>query len=73
MLIEAAGGRVVYYCRVQSLLIASVGEEWDMGLLVEYPSCQVLLNTLAGEEYRAIVPHRTAALKDSRLIATESR
>ena len=58
-LIEAAGGRVVYHRRVQSSLIAPVGEEWDMGLLVKQPSRQVLLDMLAGEEYRAIVPRRT--------------
>jgi len=64
---------VVYRGRVQSSLIAPEGEEWDTAVLVEYPSRQVLLNMLASEEYRAIVPHRTAAVQDSRLIATESR
>jgi len=58
-LIEAGGGRVVYHRRVQSSLIAPVGEECDMGFLVEQPSRHVLRDMLTGEEYRAIVPHRT--------------
>ena len=57
-LIEAAGGRVVCHGRVHSTLITPEGKEWDTAVLVEYPSRQVLLNVLAGEEYRAIFPHR---------------
>lgn len=72
-LIEAVGGRVVFAGKVQASVIAPEGEEWDEAILVEYPSRGAMLKAVSSPEYLAIVPHRTAALLDSRLIATEAR
>lgn len=69
-LIEAVQARVIYRGAVQCSVIAPEGEEWDEIILVEYPSRAAMLDMLASEEYQAIVYHRTAALLDSRLIAT---
>jgi hypothetical protein len=51
-------------------VIAPEGEEWDDAVLVEYPSRKAFLDMLALPDYQAAVFHRTAALDDSRLIAT---
>lgn len=69
--IKDAQGRVIYRGKVQGSVIAPEGEEWDEAFLVEYPNRQALLDMLAHPEYQAIAPHRTAALADSRLIATQ--
>lgn len=43
--------------------------EWDMALMVEYPSRQKFLEMASDEDYLSIHEHRAAALADSRLIA----
>lgn len=45
------------------------GDDWDVVLLVEYPSRKVFLEMGASKEYEKVGEHRTAALVDSRLIA----
>lgn len=69
--VAEAGGRVQWAGRVAAGVIAPEGEEWDDVVLVRYPSRAAFLRMLASERYRAVAPHRTAALLDSRLIATE--
>jgi len=55
---------------VRATLIAPEAEEWDDALLVEYPSRAAFLEMVSQPEYLAAAPHRSAALEDSRLIAT---
>ncbi len=50
--------------------IAVDGEEWDDALLVRYPSKQAFLGMVTKPDYQKDAVHRTAALLDSRLIAT---
>ena len=69
-LIESVGGRMVWMGSVQATLIAPDGEQWDDAVLVEYPSRKSFVEMISQPEYRAAAPHRTAALEDSRLIAT---
>ena len=56
--------------RVEACLIAPEGEDWDDALLVQYPSRNAFLRIVSSAEYQAIACHRTAAIVDSRLIAT---
>lgn len=65
-----AGGRVVWMGAAEQSVIAPEGEDWDEVLLVEYPSVEAFLGMIATPEYQAAVPHRRAALADSRLILT---
>ena len=51
-------------------MIAPEAEAWDDAVLVEYPSRAAFLKMLSEPTYQAAVPHRSAALMDSRLIAT---
>jgi uncharacterized protein (DUF1330 family) len=51
-------------------VIAPEGEAWDEVLLVQYPSRAAFLQMIARPDYQAAVPHRRAALLDSRLLAT---
>lgn len=45
-------------------------EEWDIVILVHYPSRQQFIAMLNDPDYQAIAPIRAAALGDSRLIET---
>jgi len=69
-LLAAVGGRPVWIGLVRDALIAPVGEAWDDAILVQYPSRRAFLEMVAKPAYQAAMPHRSAALADSRLIAT---
>jgi len=69
-LLAGVGGRIVWNGLVRNALIAPEGEAWDQAILVEYPSRQAFIEMTTSAAYRAIAIHRSAALADSRLIAT---
>jgi uncharacterized protein (DUF1330 family) len=68
--VKAAGGEVVWAGEARGSLIAPPGEEWDAVLLVRYPSIEAFLGMTQDPAYLECAVHRTAALADSRLIAT---
>jgi uncharacterized protein (DUF1330 family) len=70
--IEEIGARLIWIGDVDLSVIAPEGEALDEALIVQYPSVKAFLGMLAMEDYRAATVHRTAALADSRLIATHS-
>lgn len=70
--IAAVGGRVLWAGAVAASVIAPDSEEWDDAVLVEYPTRDAFLKMLSEPAYLAAVPHRGAALSDSRLIATRT-
>jgi uncharacterized protein (DUF1330 family) len=43
-------------------------EQWDMAILVSYPTRQHFLDKMDDPNYQAIAPIRSAALADSRLL-----
>jgi uncharacterized protein (DUF1330 family) len=69
--VRGVGGEVQVMASVQTALIAPADEQWDELLLVRYPSKAAFLSMLNDPEYQAATVHRTAALLDSRLIATQ--
>jgi len=71
--VTSVGGRIVWMGRVAASVIAPEGEDWHDAVLVEYPSRKAFLAMLALPDYQAAVVHRTAALADSRLIATRAQ
>lgn len=72
-LLARAGAEVLWLARAQVAVIAPPGEHWDEVLLVRYPSAEAFLQMIESAEYRAIVHHRSAALEDSRLLATHAQ
>jgi uncharacterized protein (DUF1330 family) len=68
--IASVGGRIVWAGVPLSTVIGPEAERWDAAVLVEYPSRDAFLEMLAQPKYQAAAPHRTAALSDSRVIAT---
>lgn len=70
--VASVGGRMLWIGRVRCAVIAPDSERWDDAALVEYPSRKAFFEMVAQPEYQDAVPHRTAALEDSRLIATHT-
>jgi uncharacterized protein (DUF1330 family) len=67
--IAKVGARLLSAAVTRQTVIGPEGE-WDMALLVEYPSAQRFLEMASDPGYLEAHTHRDAALADSRLIAT---
>ena len=68
--VKEVGGSARYLGKIQGHLIAPDDERWDEVMLIEYPDAGAFIKMVTNPEYQAITYHRTAALDDSRLIAT---
>lgn len=68
-LLAKAGAHVVYAGRPAELLIGE--PEWDLLVLVEYPTRGAFLEMVSSDEYRAIEHLRHGALERSVLYATD--
>jgi len=62
------GGRVVWRGMMEQMLIGPQGKAWDLCFIVEYPDPGAFVEMLKDPEYREAMPHRQAAVQDSRLI-----
>jgi uncharacterized protein (DUF1330 family) len=71
--VAEVGGRILWMGKVQAIVIGPDGEEWDDAVLVRYPSRKAFLEMVGQPDYQAAGVHRTAALDDSRLIATTAQ
>ncbi|MBS0429738.1 MAG: DUF1330 domain-containing protein [Proteobacteria bacterium] len=69
-LLARVGAQVLWAGEARHGLVAPPGEHWDEVLLVAYPSRDAFVAMLKSADYQAIVHHRTAGLRDARLIAT---
>jgi len=50
------------------MLIGPSDEHWDIAFIAQYPNSGAFLEMVTNPDYQAIVFHRQAAVKDSRLI-----
>lgn len=70
-IMAADGAQVFWLGTVLAPVIAPTDEQWDEVVLVEYPSFAAFRRLVENPKYKTeAVFHRTAALEDSRLIAT---
>ena len=69
-IVEAAGGRFIWSGRVDSVVIGSSDERFDIVGLVEYPSRAAFLKLVSSPEVAKIGVHRAAGLESQWLIAT---
>jgi uncharacterized protein (DUF1330 family) len=67
--LAAVGGRLLSAVEARQVVIGPEQGEWDVALLVEYPSRKRFLEMASNPDYLAVHAHREAALEDSRLIA----
>ena len=63
------GGSILWRGAPRLTLIGPPGERWDIAFVARYPSAGAFLAMVTDPEYqREAVPHRRAAVADSRLI-----
>jgi uncharacterized protein (DUF1330 family) len=62
-------GRLKAAAKVNGSVVGPPEAEWDLVLLVEYPSRAKFLEMAMNPDYLKVHAHREAALADSRLIA----
>ena len=62
------GGKIVWSGSPQAVLIGPDDERWDLAFVAEYPNAAAFADMVKNPGYQAIVHHRQAAVKDSRLI-----
>ena len=67
-IIAKTGARVIFQGRPLRLLIGPRDKHWDWMLLVEQSSMDAFFGHVQNPEAMAVLPHRTAALIDSRII-----
>ena len=61
--------RQVWAGKPQVMVTGPGSEAWDLAFIVEYPGTQAFIDMVRDPDYRAnVVPHRTAAVADSRLL-----
>ena len=65
---QRLGGRIVWRGAQELVVIGPNEESWDLCFIAEYPSPQAFVEMLGDPEYRKAMPHRQAAVEDSRLI-----
>ena len=70
--LKEMGAQPVFMGRALVSVIAPPDEQWDEVLLVNYPTLQAFLTMISKPDYQAAAIHRTAALEDSRLVATRT-
>lgn len=64
----AVGGQIILSGAPLAALIGPAHEAWDIAFIAEYPSQAAFIDMIKNPGYQAIVFHRQAALRDSRLI-----
>lgn len=67
------GGEVVFAGDGSSPLVAESGQDWDMVVLVRYPSREAFARMVADPEYQEVTELRTRALSEAVLQATTPR
>lgn len=65
------GGKIVWSGAPVAMLIGPDDERWDLAFVAEYPGAAAFADMVKDPGYQAIVHHRQAAVKTSRLIRIE--
>lgn len=62
------GGEIIWRGLPESIVIGPSDEHWDIAFIARYANAGAFLAMVSNPAYQAIVFHRQAAVKDSRLI-----
>ena len=71
-MLERVGGRVLSAVRCEEGVIGPPEPEWDLVVIVEYPSAQAFLEMVSSADYLEAHRLRAAGVADSRLAASTS-
>lgn len=70
---KKVGGEIIWSGDPQFMVIGPQDEKWDVAFVARYPSGQAFLDMVFDPAYQAVVHHRQAAVKTSRLLRTKPR
>ena len=62
------GGSILWRGKPECVLIGPATEHWDVAFIAHYPNAKAFLAMVTNPDYQAIVFHRQAGVRDSRLI-----
>jgi uncharacterized protein (DUF1330 family) len=65
---QGVGGTILWSGSPDAVLIGPSKERWHMAFVAQYPSSEAFMEMVKNPGYQAIVYHRQAAVKTSRLI-----
>jgi uncharacterized protein (DUF1330 family) len=66
---QRVGGKIVWRGTPRLMLIGPTDELWDIAFVAHYPAASAFLEMVTDKTYQSeAVPHRQAAVRDSRLI-----
>lgn len=66
---QGVGGRIIWRGQPQCMLIGPAEEAWDIAFIAAYPTAGAFLEMVTNKTYQSeAVPHRQAAVLDSRLV-----
>lgn len=69
---ETLNARQVWAGRPEVMVTGPASEQWELAFIAEYPTSQAFIDMVRDPHYREhVVPHRTAAVADSRLLRLE--
>ncbi len=69
-LVEATGGRILYFGPVISTLIGTDDDDYDAVALVEYPSRDAFIEMASSQSYSEVAKNRSAGLAYQLLLPT---
>jgi uncharacterized protein (DUF1330 family) len=72
-MIEARGGKVIWSGRAEQVLIGDPSEDWDVVLLVQYPSRATFVEMVSTPEYEQAHEHRESGLERTVVVACSPR
>ncbi len=70
---ERVGGKILWSGAASLMLIGPDDKRWDIAFVAAYPSASAFGDMVKDPAYQAVVHHRQAAVKDSRLIRMQPR
>ena len=65
---SSVGGEIIWRGKPESIVIGPSDERWDIAFIARYDNADAFLKMVTNPDYQAIVFHRQAAVKDSRLV-----
>ena len=65
---KGVGGIIIWSGVPQFMVIGPANEHWDIAFIAGYPTGQAFLDMVYDPAYQAVVHHRQAAVKTSRLV-----
>ena len=67
---KRVGGEIIWRGKPEVMLIGPKDRRWDLVFVARYPTAGAFLEMVTDPDYREAVKHRTAGVRDSRLIRT---